>query len=140
MRSTRAAIALLLGASLALGCSAISNSSRSVSRSVSSPLRASSDSSTGGGEDPAYMREIRDYAYGYARSGAEPGAFARGVGALAMRRGISDWEDDQDTCRAIGEGFRAAGIGRSASEEMIGRTVRPDSQCAAWMRAGFDTQ
>jgi hypothetical protein len=131
------AIASLLVSCVAIGCAWISDSSRSVSKSVSSPLRSSSNSSAGA-EDPSYMREIRDFSYGFAKSGGEPGAFARGIGALAQRKGIQDWEDDEDTCRAIGEGFRDAGIGKSASEELIGRSVRPDSQAAAWMRAGYN--
>ncbi len=137
MRSIRVLVAIAwLVSSVAIGCAWISDSSRSVSKSVSSPLRSSSNSS-GGGEDPTYMREIRDFSYGFAKSGGEAGAFARGVGSLAQRRGIQNWEDDEDTCRAIGEGFRDAGIGKSASEELIGRSVPPDSRAAAWMRGGY---
>jgi hypothetical protein len=137
MQIIRVALACLLLSAVASGCAWISNSSRSVSKSVSSPLRSSSRSS-GGAEDPAYMKEIRDFSYGFAKSGGDAGAFARGIGSLASRRGIQNWEEDEDTCRAIGEGFRDSGIGKSASEELIGRSVPLDSQAAAWMRAGYE--
>jgi hypothetical protein len=136
MRVIRCVITCLLLSGVALGCAWISDSSRSVSKSVSSPLRSSSNSS-GGAEDPAYMREIRNFSYGFAKAGGEPDAFARGIGSLALRRGIQNWEADQDTCRAIGEGFRDSGVGKSALEELIGRSVPPTSQAAAWMRAGY---
>lgn len=136
MRVVHCVITCLLLSGVALGCAWMSDSSRSASKSVSSPLRSSSRSS-GGAEDPAYMREIRNFSYGFARAGGEPDAFARGIGSLALRRGIQNWESDQDTCRAIGEGFRDSGVGKSALEELIGRSVPLDSQAAAWMRAGY---
>jgi hypothetical protein len=114
------------------GCSLISDSSRSLSKSVSSPSTSSSDRS-----DPRYMREIRTYSYGYARSGGDPQAFARGVASLAERGGVHDWEESEETCRAVGEGFRDAGAGKTAAEASIAKIVAPDSECGFWMRAGY---
>lgn len=114
------------------GCSSFSDSSRSISKSVSSPSASSSDQG-----DPVLMRKIRDYSYGYAKSGGDPEAFVRGVSALAQQSGIHDWEGDEDTCRAVGEGFRDAGSGQSAAQASIAKIVAPDSECARWMRAGY---
>jgi hypothetical protein len=126
------AFALALIAAV-VGCSSLSTSARSVSKMVSSP----SDSSSDDQGDLIYMNKIRDYAYGYAKAGGDPQAFARGVGALAQRRGIHDWEQDQDTCRAIGEGFHDAGSGKSATHQSISQIVQKDSECGFWMRAGY---
>jgi hypothetical protein len=126
------ALALALIAA-GIGCSSLSDSSRSMSKMVSSP----SDSSSDDQGDLVYMNKIRDYAYGYAKAGGDPQAFARGVGALAQRRGIHDWEEDEDTCRAIGEGFHDAGSGKSAAQRAIVGIVRKDSKCGSWMRAGY---
>jgi hypothetical protein len=125
-------IALLCLGSIA-ACSSISDSSRSVSRSISSP----SDSSSEDSEDSLYMNKIRDYSYGYARAGGDPQAFARGIGALAQRRGIHDWEKDESTCRAIGEGFRDAGSGQSATANAVAKVVPLKSNCGTWIRAGY---
>ena len=138
LRAMRRADWLVLAIALAMsapgiGCSSISDSSRSVSKSVSSP----SDSSSEKHEDIIYKGKIRDYSYGYAKAGGDPQAFARGIGALAQRRGIHDWEQDESTCRAIGEGFRDAGAGKSASHASIAQIVAPKSECGAWMRAGY---
>ena len=126
------AIALALLAA-GIGCSSISDSSRSISKSVSSP----SDSSSEKQEDLIYKRKIRDYTYGYAKAGGDPQAFARGIGALAQRRGIHDWERDETTCRAIGEGFFDAGAGKSSTYRSIGSIVDKSSECGFWMRAGY---
>jgi hypothetical protein len=117
----------------ALGCGVASHSARSVSKS----LDAASDSSSDDPGDALYMRQIRDYSYGFARSGGDTDAFTRGIGALAQRKGIHDWEGSEETCRAIGEGFRDAGSGQSASRAAIGKMVATDSPCYGWMRAGY---
>ena len=117
----------------ALGCAMISGSSRSTSKAMDS----SSDSSSEDPSDVMYMNKIRDYAYGYAKAGGDPQAFARGVGALAQRRGIHDGEDDEDTCRAIGEGFRDAGLGKSATHRAAVSIVQLDTKCGFNIRAGY---
>jgi hypothetical protein len=83
------------------------------------------------------MHQVRDFSFGFARSGGDPAAFARGVGSLAQRNGINDWEKDEKTCRAIGEGLRDAGIGATAAQSFVGKLVPADSKAAAWMREGF---
>jgi len=124
-------IALALLASV-IGCSSFSDSSRSISKSVSSPSTSSSKEG-----DPVYMRKIRDYSYGYAKAGGDPEAFVRGISALSQRQGIHDWETDEDTCRAIGEGFKDAGAGKSTAQTAFAKVVAADSKCGSWMRAGY---
>jgi hypothetical protein len=136
MRSAVRLVALASLAACTAACGFLSDSARSASKSVSSPLRSSGSSSER--EDRAYMREIRDFSFGYARSGGDAQAFARGVGSLAQRHGITDWESDRDTCRAIGQGFRAAGLDRPAARRFVESLVPANSVSAQWMREGYE--
>jgi hypothetical protein len=135
MRRVGGAVSLLALALLlpGIGCSSFSDSSRSISKSVSSPSASSSEDNG----NPVYMRKIRDYSYGYAKSGGDPEAFVRGISALAQRSGIHDWESNEDTCRAIGEGFKDAGAGQSGAHAAFAKIVAGDSKCAHQMRAGY---
>src|SRR3972149_5479513 len=109
LRSPRCAPALAALIAAATGCS-ISYSSESLSKSVSSPFKWSS-SSSGEADDPAYQEEVRSFAAGFARSGGDASAFRRGVASIAERRGIQDWEDDDQTRRAIRGGARGGSGG-----------------------------
>jgi hypothetical protein len=116
----RAALACAVGAWLLapVGCS-ISHSSESLSKSVSSPFQSSS-SSSGAEEDPAYQDEVAHFTAGFAGAGGDANTFRRGVASIAERRGITDWEDDDQTCRAIGRGLRKAGLSKGRAEAMAG--------------------
>ena len=125
----------VLGAALA-ACS-ISYSSESLSKSISSPFKSSSDSS-GGESDSAYLDEVRSYAAGFANSGGDATAFRRGLGSVAERRGLHDWEDDDPTCKAIGQGFQRAGLTRDAAQALLGQIFAGRSDRAAIALKGFD--
>jgi hypothetical protein len=134
-RALGVGIALALAAA-ASGCGMLSDSSRSLSKSVSSPLRSSGSSSDQ--QDLAYMREIRDFSFGYAKSGGDPQAFSRGIGSLAHRHGVTDWHSDPETCTAVGQGFRAAGLDRTTARRFNENLVRPGTRCADWIRNGYE--
>jgi hypothetical protein len=116
----RSALACALGALLLapLGCS-ISYSSESLSKSASSPFKSSS-SSSGEADDPAYQEEVASFTAGFSGSGGDTATFQRGVASIAARRGISLWEDDDQTCRAIGKGLHKAGLDKGRAEAMAG--------------------
>jgi hypothetical protein len=116
----RSALACAIGALLLapLGCS-ISYSSESLSKSASSPFKSSS-SSSGEEDDPAYQEEVASFTAGFAGSGGDTATFQRGVASIAARRGISLWEDDDQTCRAIGKGLHKAGLDKGRAEAMAG--------------------
>jgi hypothetical protein len=134
----RPALTLALLASLCApgGCS-ISRSVESLSKSVSSPFEWSSGSS-GGEEDSAYRDQVRDFAYAYARSAGDMVAFRRGIGAIAERRGIHDWEDDDPTCRSIGEGLRRSGIGEARAQAFAGQLFAARPERAEVVLKGFE--
>jgi hypothetical protein len=97
-----------LGLVVALSACSFSYSSDSLSKSISSPFKSSSDSS--GGSDAAYRSDVRDYTASYVRSGGEYQAFESKIGSIAAKHGITDWELNNNTYLAIGEGLRKGGL------------------------------
>jgi hypothetical protein len=133
----RSALALLLAAPIAAGGCSISYSSESLSKSVSSPFKSSSASS-GEEDDPAYQDEVRSFTAGFARSGSDANAFRRGVASIAERRGIHDWEDDDQTCRAIGAGLAQAELGESRAEALAGDLLSGRADRVEVVMKGFE--
>lgn len=127
----RRTLALALVASLPLaGCKAISASITSPSDSISGSfeaiggsLKAISTSSSGAGDgsapDEAYRRDLRAYAAAFVETGGTQQEFLRGITRVAELHGVTDWEAQPDTLRAIGEGLRDAGV----SEDQLRHTL-----------------
>jgi hypothetical protein len=90
------------------GCSI----STSISDSVSSPFKWSSDSSRSSSKDneAAYQGDVRDYTEAYVRSSSDIEAFRKGLASLATKHGITNWEADQATYLGIGEGLGKAQV------------------------------
>ena len=111
--------------------------SQSISKSVSSPFQSSSGSS-GGKADAAYLDEVRSFSAGFGSSGGDTTAFRRGLGSIAERRGIHDWEDDDATCQAIGQGLKRARLTQDKAQALLGDLFagRPDRAVIAMK--GFD--
>lgn len=104
------ALALAAATSLLLclpGCSTLSESS---SDSVSSPFKSSSESSSGtsGEREASYQGDLSKYAEVCSRSNCAGAELARGVAAIAEKYGITNWEADDSTYAAIGEGLAKA--------------------------------
>ena len=98
------------------GCS-FSDSSKSISDSISSPSKSSSDSSSGDDEEPEepadmarYQSDISQLAVTYAKTGGDIGAFRTSVSSIAKDYGVTNWEADQMTNEAIGRGAGTAGM------------------------------
>jgi len=134
----RLALACAIGALLLApaGCS-ISYSSESLSKSVSSPFKSSSGSS-GEESDPAYQAEVASFTAGFAGSGGDTATFRRGVASIATRRGISDWEDDDQTCRAIGQGLHKAGLNEGRAEALAGDLLSGRADRVKVVLKGYD--
>lgn len=107
-------VGLVLGASLALGGCASSQSSGSVSDSLGSFSDSSgsfSDSSTSSsGDDTAYRSDVGAYTLAHVRAGGSPEALARGLSEVALARGITDWEAIDATFTAVGAALAEAGV------------------------------
>jgi hypothetical protein len=119
MRRTRPIHALLaLAAVAAAGCS-FSDSSKSISNSVSSPFESSSESSDGDEPAPsAYLRDVEALSFAFAGAGGEPEGLLRELGRVALAHGISDWESVPVTYLAIGAGLRRAGLDAEGARQL----------------------
>ena len=102
--SSAAFLLLLLAGPLACSFSyssqSFSDSSKSSSESSSSSSRSSSPN-TGA----AYRTDVSDFTEAFVISGGSDGAFLNGIGGLAEKRGITDWESDENTWIGIGRGL-----------------------------------
>jgi hypothetical protein len=102
--SALAAVALAVAGALACSFSyssqSASDSSRSSSESSSSISTSSSPRS-----GTAYRNDVSDYTEAYVLSGGSEGGFLQGLGRIAEKRGITDWEADENTWTGIGRGL-----------------------------------
>ena len=100
-----ASIALFAGA---VGCS-FSHSSKSSSDSSTSPSKSSKSSS--GEETARFHEDVEQYTAAYVQGGGKSAeSFFSGLGELARKRGVSDWEAEQGTWESIGRGLGEAGV------------------------------
>ena len=104
-------VPLTLGllAALCGGCSVLD----SITDSVTSPFRWSSDTVGYTGGEPSYRRDLSDYAETFARNGGDLDAFRTAVRQRAEAQGISNWEEDPFTCASIGYGLQVAQLDRA---------------------------
>jgi hypothetical protein len=131
------ALASILVLLCGLGCSSFKSSSSpsrwsgQSSKASSSPSRWSSQSSGGGNEAPgdstAYEKDVRAAAAEAARGGAGGHEVMRRVGIVAADHGITDWEGNPATYRAIGAGLASGGLPVNDFEQ-ISRDISAGSE------------
>ena len=96
-----------------LGCS-FYYSSESSAKSCTSPSRSSGSSSDSSKDDDekkeAYRSDVRDFTAAWADREGDLDGFEAGLGDVARRHGITDWEADDATYAAIGDGLRRARV------------------------------
>jgi hypothetical protein len=125
---------LLLSLALALlpACSSFSASSKI----VSSPFISSSKSSS---PEAAYRDDVRDYTAAHVQSGGTVDELRRQIGELAAKHGITDWEDNESTFRAIGAGLAKAGY-RQLQVDAFKKNMASTPAQAEWIQKGFDLE
>jgi hypothetical protein len=146
MNITRGLLALVV---LSLGCSLLSESITSPSESVTGTGRAIGGSfqslSTSASQElsidarrSAYVRDLRAYVAGFARSGAGSAEdFLRGVSRVAESHGISHWEAEPATPYAIGQGLRDADASESELRALGGGSRAAGLALEGWREAGL---
>jgi hypothetical protein len=111
----------LAGAAAISGCSFV-HSSGSFSDSSASASRSSSASSASSRSDHAVLLDdVESYTESFVKAGGSQQSFLEGVGDLARKRGVTDWEADPTIWKAIGRG--------------LGRTNANPGSVAAYERA-----
>ena len=118
-----------------LGCSFYYSSDSSM-KTLTSPCR-SSGSSKDEDKKEAYRDDVRDFTAAYASTRHDLQVFEQGLGEVARRHGITDWEADDATYVAVGAGLRRAvvsGPELASYETTIGST---EPAKVALIRSGY---
>lgn len=135
-------LALALGA----GCS-FSYSSKSISDSIAGSSESISDSSTSSSpadEKPAaepealYREDVRNLTAAFVRQGGDLASFQRGIGAIARRHGVSDWEASPATWTGVGEGLRGADASPQQRDALARELAGDDSVKQQAIARGYD--
>jgi hypothetical protein len=108
--------------------------------SIAGSIGGLSRSSGSGGADPAklaYRRDVRAFTASFAAAGGTSDEFLRGIGAVAAEHGVTHWESQADTHRAIGAGLRDAGVAPAAFDAFAARAADADPAVLALVREGY---
>lgn len=130
-----AALGAILVAALVLasGCSSLSDSSESSSAFVSSPVTSLSRSSS---PEIAYREDVRDFTESHIQAGGSAESLRVGLAEVASRHGISDWEHNESTYVAIGEGLARADYNRTQVDGFVSVFSKSEEE-SAWILKGF---
>ena len=128
-------VMLLLAAGA--GCS-FSDSSVSISKSISSPFESSSASSPAGAQ--AYQNDVADYTYAYVISGGQFDTFWKGVASVAERHDITNWEADDGTYIGIGKGLGKAKFSQAQLDVFAKNVSGGDARKTKLIQQGYDSQ
>lgn len=128
---TPLALAALAALIIATGCQSISDSVTSPSRWVADSSTAIGDSSDASADssnafsksisgssspeeeapaETAYRNDVRVAAREWGSAGGSTEDFARQLGSISERHGISDWQGQRASFRGVAEGLREAGL------------------------------
>lgn len=143
----RVKAALLALPLLMAGCS-FSDSSRSISDSagsISDSLGSISESShsSNSSKSKKYENEVSDYTQAYVKSShaeADYSSFVKGLGDIAAKRGVVNWDEDPKTYVAIGKGLKKAGIEGIAYETYKKNFANADQEHMNDIQKGYDSE
>ncbi len=139
--SLAATLVVTAGCSFSYSSESSSDSSKSSSESSSSPFESSSDSSSG---DEAkvedYEEDVAAYTSEYVVAGGSPAAFLNGIGDLARKRGVSDWESDRATWVGIGAGLAKADIKGEGVAAYKAEWSNGDAEAMSGIQRGYDAK
>ena len=136
-RRAQSVVPMMLLLATAAGCS-FSDSSASISKSISSPFQSSSASSRGGTE--AYQNDVADYTYAYVISTNQFDTFWQGLANVAERHGITNWEAEDATYVGIGKGIRRAKLGQTQLDVIAKNLSGGDAKKIRLIQQGFETE
>jgi len=119
-----------------LGCTL----STSISDSVSSPFKWSSDSSSRSSDErkESYQHDIRNYTEVHARSDNDVAGFTRGLASISEQHGITNWEADTSTYIGIGEGLAKAKVPQIKVDAYKATLSQDDSVKTAAIQKGYE--
>ncbi|MCF6313201.1 MAG: putative lipoprotein [Verrucomicrobiales bacterium] len=130
-------VALLASSALTLGCVVAGATSASLG-SISS-LSASSASSDANHHHhhSAFYNDVRESTATAVIAQVSTAEVLRSVSRAAKQHGISDWEAEQASYIALGEGLRQAGLTQAQAQEWISRLSPGNQQNAQLMLKAY---
>lgn len=133
-------VLILLPLLLIQGCSfsASSKGSSDSSGSSSDSSASSSGSSSPESAEAKYRNDVREYTAAYVKTGGQFDAFRRGLGDLAMKHGITNWEASTVTYEGIGEGLAEASANEVQLKAYMDGIAGQDADRRAAMQKGYD--
>ncbi len=136
MRCRKLRLEVALGVSLAVlvGCSSLSESSKSASTLVSSPITSLWGSSSPTG---AYQDDVRAFTAAHVQSGGDAAGLLREIGSIAEDHGVTDWENNAATYRGVGEGLARARY-RQLEVDAFKKNLAQTKQQAEWIQEGYE--
>lgn len=146
MRATRLIVVLfVLAFSFAAGGCSISDSIGSISDSISSPSTSLSASSGSGDSDEkdkaqdekSYLKDVTQLGVTYAKNGGDVGALRSAVSQLAVARGMTNWEVDDATRKALGAGLAKGEMSESDFDAFAKSLFGDDLAKASSLRSGY---
>ncbi len=137
---TALAIAALaiVGCSLSYSSESSSDSVTSSSKSASSSFESSSDGDSEEDSTSAYRNDVAGYTEAYVSSRGSDRGFLRGIGTLAGKRGLSDWEADDNTWHGIGAGLARVGISEDQLATYKQNWADGDTRALTAIQRGYD--
>ncbi|MEQ1621277.1 MAG: putative lipoprotein [Methylococcales bacterium] len=127
---------------LFLNACSFSNSSESSSDSSGSISDSSSSVSSSGGS-AKYESDVEDYTYAYIKSTSgdtDYSGFKKGLSEIAEKRGISDWESDAHTYKAMGKALKKAHIEGVGYETFQKNFADADPKKMKQIQQGYDSR
>lgn len=137
---TAASLALILALAQACSFSASSKGSANSSDSSSDSSASSSKSSSPESAESQYKSDVREYTAAYMKTGGQFDAFRRGIGDLAKKHSITNWEDNAVTYEGIGEGLGDAGASEVQLKAYLDGLAGQDAAKRASMQKGYDAK
>jgi len=139
--SVRIVSALTVVLSLALLPAAMGCFKSSTSQASSESSSKSSSSSSGSSSGPSrYVKDVRDYTQQFVLSGGEISTFAAGVAKIAEKRGVTNWEQDQETYEGIGRGLKKTGVSGQRLEGLKAELGGTNTNAPQWIQKGYDSE
>jgi hypothetical protein len=134
-RAFKLVLAIACAGSLACSFSYSSKGSSDSSNSSSD----SSGSSSGGSDSARFQKDVEQYTEAFVRAGGQRDeGFFTGLGDLARKRGISDWESEPGTWEAIGRGLGRSDINEAQRTAYETAWANGDPARESAMAKGFD--
>lgn len=135
-----AGLVLMLILSQACSFSASSRGSSDSSESSSESSASSSRSSSPESAESQYKSDVREYTAAYMKTGGQFDAFRRGIGDLAKKHNITNWEDNAVTYEGIGEGLGDAQATQVQLKAYVDGLAGQDAAKRVAMEKGYDAK